>query len=86
MPVEEDPAPENAIEDHEDDADPALGGEVVEDPVGPADLSLPERAGPGDVPLPGRYGQEDVEASTEKGTGADAADGGENTFDGSREG
>jgi len=35
--------------DHEADAEPTLGGEVVREPVGPADLSLPERYGPGNL-------------------------------------
>lgn len=43
--------PEDTTGDHEDDAETALGGEVVLDPLGPADLSLPERYGPEDLRL-----------------------------------
>ncbi|ADE01754.1 hypothetical protein [Haloferax volcanii] len=43
--------PEDGAGDHEADAEPTLGGELVREPVGPADLSLPERYGPGDLRL-----------------------------------
>lgn len=48
--TEETLPPEDGAGDHEDDAEPALGGEVVREPLGPADLSPPERYGPEDLP------------------------------------
>lgn len=65
--------PEDGAGDHEADAEPTLGGEVVREPLGPADLSLPERYGPENIlPSTATETDGDSRSADERGAGPSA--------------